>query len=554
MRKNTITEPKFGKIFAVRFFVSLLIFSILAAYCLYKLDDLVWNKVDTERSQCLKKIVEVTQKLSKDKPGSEQYERYMGLLKIYMAYYQTFNHSYVEVTLNKQTISVGDTADFQISHYDEEYIDNEDYLVKEYFFIEDISYLEPLYKYMDGKLDEKEQVALNNKWGRDPLFEDTEQVGKLDKEREYKLVDAYVNRKQHTFIPGQVRVYYMNKEYTVDCTPADTKGYEKIEFGNTTDLYRGTALSVFYRATPGLSSTDFLWHIVPDKDLLVNEIYYNEYSDYLSKGLLDGMEWHIGYSQPYYSSLAAFELAPFTSAIIIASDVLLAVIVSLVLSVIRYQKDKTVWEIFEYRVKTSEAMAHDLKTPLSTIMFYLEDLEESSESPEKVLECKNNINDKVVTMDHMIGDILMFSKSESGKADINKEELSVKDLLNECLSGFPDMETVITGDGITLTTDRKILTQVITNLLSNCDRYREKDSTVDISIGPDALTISNKTDRTYDDVNSLKKPFFKGDDSRGSKGTGLGLAIADNDLALLGYKLELSSEPGVFRARIKFKP
>ena len=84
MRKNTITEPKFGKIFAVRFFVSLLIFSSLAAYCLYKLDDYVWNKVDTERSQCLKKIEEVTQKLSKDKPGSEQYERYMGLLKIYM--------------------------------------------------------------------------------------------------------------------------------------------------------------------------------------------------------------------------------------------------------------------------------------------------------------------------------------------------------------------------------------------------------------------------------------------------------------------------------------
>ena len=54
-------------------------------------------------------------------------------------------------------------------------------------------------------------------------------------------------------------------------------------------------------------------------------------------------------------------------------------------------------------------------------------------------------------------------------------------------------------------------------------------------------------------MDSLKKPFVKGDDSRGNKGTGLGLAVADNNLAILGYKLELSSESGEFRARVKFK-
>ena len=98
-----------------------------------------------------------------------------------------------------------------------------------------------------------------------------------------------------------------------------------------------------------------------------------------------------------------------------------------------------------------------------------------------------------------------------------------------------------------------VFTQVIMNLLSNCDRYGKKGSVVDISIALDALTITNKTDKKYDDVDSLKKPFVKGDDSRGNKGAGLGVAIADNNLDLLGYKLELSSESDEFRAKVRFK-
>ena len=67
------------------------------------------------------------------------------------------------------------------------------------------------------------------------------------------------------------------------------------------------------------------------------------------------------------------------------------------------------------------------------------------------------------------------------------------------------------------------------------------------------LTIANKTSETYPDVESLKKPFVKGSDSRSDKGTGLGLSIADNNLNILGYKLELSSRDGIFEARIRYK-
>ena len=115
------------------------------------------------------------------------------------------------------------------------------------------------------------------------------------------------------------------------------------------------------------------------------------------------------------------------------------------------------------------------------------------------------------------------------------------------------MKAEIKGDDVILKTDRILFKQAIDNLLSNCYRYREADSVIDISIDSGKLTISNMTSMTYEDVDSLKKPFVKGDDSRGNKGTGLGLAIAENNLSILRFALELASEEGRFQAAVKFK-
>ena len=80
----------------------------------------------------------------------------------------------------------------------------------------------------------------------------------------------------------------------------------------------------------------------------------------------------------------------------------------------------------------------------------------------------------------------------------------------------------------------------------------KEGSAVDIEIDSNGLMISNKTNEKYTDVESLKKPFVKGSDSRSDKGTGLGLSIADNNLNILGYKLELVSEEGLFKAKVRF--
>ena len=553
MKKKTINKPRFGRIFAVRFLISLIICSLIANYVLYELDNYVWKKADSECTLLRKSITELAASMIYKIPDSEEYKQDLNQLKQYIATYQSYDHCYIEVHVHDQRITLDDTAYFILGEvYKDENNPEEPIIHDNAYFIESISYLDPLNEYMDGLLDERKQNETYRKWARDPIFDSLDHVGNYDRFRSYKMKSFYVNRETHTFIPGTIIAEYMGNEYEIDCTPENTKGYPKLEIDSgKTDF--SIYLNILYRESPKLSSTDFLYVIVPDITLETDEIEYDQYADYLRNGKMYEYSWYVGYSQPYYSLPPVITLAPVSSAIIIVAAILTTTIAALIVSVIKYQKEKTVWNIFEYRTKTTEAMAHDLKTPLSSMMFYLEDLEDSSEDPEKVREYAKALNDKVVGMDHMIADILQFSRSESGKVDLNKEKVSLKELVFDSLKEFPEMKTEIRGEDISLTTDRKILAQVIVNLLSNCDRYGRKGAVVDIEIAPESVTISNKTDRTYEDADSLKKPFVKGDNSRGNKGTGLGLAIADNDLSILGYKLELSSEADEFKAKVKFR-
>lgn len=518
MRKKVITKPKFGKIFIVRFLICLVLFSIVAVYAMERYYQFLLERVVYLPSDdCINSIEKTAEALSKTEPGSDEYKEYLNDLKRELATYQASGYNYAEVRVGDLRMATDkDTAFFYL-------YGDVDYKDPKVFFIEDISYLDPMNEFLreNGYRDERQETDYWYRYERDPnVF----YLNFYHARYEY-IRSVYVNRDDLTFLPGVIEIIIKDKHYEVDCTPADTKGYERLEFDRGDDCQ----LIPAYRIATDLSAEDLLYH----SSQAVDDSWLVEYCDYRKDNV--------------------FVIAPLTCAFIIFADLAAAAVAALVLAVIRYQQDKTVWEIFDYRVKTTEAMAHDLKTPLSTIMFYLENLEESSHDSQKVIECKNNINDKVVAMDHMIGDILLLSKSESGKVNLNKEELSVKALVTNCLKDFPGMKSEIKGDDITLTTDRKVLSQVVTNLLSNCDRYGKEGSVVDIALGPDTLTVTNKTDRIYDDVDALKKPFVKGEDSRGNKGAGVGLAIADNNLAILGFKLELTSGLDEFCAKVKFK-
>lgn len=550
-RKTSIVEPKFKKIFWVRFLIMLAVFSLVAVYAWKKLDDHVEEMVNGELYTLIDDIELSIKDLYNTDPDSDEYQEKLADLKIWMAVFQNLNYTYAEVTVGDLKLTTEDA-----SFYSSTRKDDSGRSVSDTYFIEDMSYYEPLNSYKDGMFDPRVEWELYNSWARDPLFREMglSHVGKYDFFESTELLTAYINREKHTFIPGIIRVTYMDETYEIDCTPADTKGYEKAVYSD--DWEPGEVsrwFGISYKNVPELSSENIRDVYYCDLDGIKGCLDRSEFEEKVNSGELKNLAWTIGYYIPEYKHPGSvLKYAPFSCALIVIASLLSALAAALVWAIVKYQKDKTVWEIFEYRTKTTEAMAHDLKTPLAAIMAYAENLEASSEDPSKVREYSKNINEKVSTMDHMIGDILALSRSETGKIDIVKEELSVAEIIKESLSAYPEMKADLTGDA-RIETDRKLLKQAIDNLLSNCDRYGDKESPVDITIDPEKLLIINKTDKTYNDADSLKKPFVKGEDSRGGKGTGLGLAIADNNLNILGYKLELISEKGTFKAIVKFK-
>ena len=557
--KRVITEPKFGKIFFVRFIIVLILLAVFAGYALYDLNEYVQSERLSFIESYMNNIVSLTKKIYEAEPGSNKYIAALANLKAEIAQLKSFDYTDAEVDIDGQNIEVDDTAWFNLHRKDElDITQGEDYFdTFNSYMIEDISYLDPVKEYMNGKFDERKQMKKYFDFVRDPIFERRETVGSFDYFREYRIVTAYINWKDQTFIPGVVKVVYFNEEYEIDCTPADTKGYEKIELNHFRYCESGARLNICYRINPAKPSDKYYWYIVPYKEceamqanMKAGEPYYfTDREHYMYEPMLKNLPWHVGIKA---RELSVFRLAPVSFSLIIIVYLLSSALVAFVLAVVKYQRDKTVWKIFEYRIKTTEAMAHDLKTPLSAIMAYAENIESSADDPDKTREYSRNISNRVSSMNDMIEGILAYSKSEAGNQSVSKEDVDVVELVKQSCAEFPYMLTDINGTDVILETDKRLLKQTIDNLLSNCDRYGDMESVVDITIDPKKLVIANKTDKTYDDVDSLKKPFVKGEDSRGAKGTGLGLSIAENNLNILGYKLELASEEGTFKAIIHF--
>lgn len=233
-----------------------------------------------------------------------------------------------------------------------------------------------------------------------------------------------------------------------------------------------------------------------------------------------------------------------------------AFIFAFVPATIIYNTRKRRYEIFEYRRKTVDAMAHDLKTPMAAISAYAENLSNNIATDKKEYYAAK-IESKVAQMNKMVNDILEFSKSENSSAVIKKEDVDIAEIVENIIS---DNDHLIAERGLKINfekksvkvrTDINLFRMAVANLINNAILYSKEGTQIDITCNEKNLIIINITEETADSTGDLKDPFVKGSKSRGSGGTGLGLAIANNNLAMLGFKLDIKSENDKFIATVK---
>ena len=357
--------------------------------------------------------------------------------------------------------------------------------------------------------------------------------------------EAYIDLENARFIP--IRCEIAEHDDKLDGTPCGpvvsipVENGSKIPEGYT--LYKSSAYFPSLSATiEGFDGTD--------NDAEYGEIYYS------SNGL--AFEKFYGYK---HTPIKCIPFATVYKAQI-SKAVWLVIIASLILSLmpatIIYNVQKRKYEIFEYRRKMTDAMAHDLKSPMAAISAYAENLSDNIATDKREYYA-GKIEEKVAQMNNIVNNILEFSKSENLPPAIKKEDVDLGKVIEKIIAdndhAIAERSLKINCDkkNITIQTDLKLFSQAISNLINNAVLYSKEDTAIDISFDEKSLVISNTPAKKVDNAAELKQPFVKSSDERETQGSGLGLAIADNNLAMLKYKLNVKTENDLFVCMVGFK-
>lgn len=206
-------------------------------------------------------------------------------------------------------------------------------------------------------------------------------------------------------------------------------------------------------------------------------------------------------------------------------------------------------ELKEKQAKISEErkndlvlyLAHDLKTPLTSIIAYLTLLRDDENMDEqKRAECINISLDKANRLNELIKEFFEITCYNISDMKIEKQEINLSMMLNQITDEFypllyPKNMTFETDieDDIIINADPDRLARVFDNLLRNAIAYSYKDTAIKVKAvhigGRVMITFTNKgNDIPQEKLTSLFDKFFRLDSSRSSQtgGSGLGLAIA----------------------------
>lgn len=222
----------------------------------------------------------------------------------------------------------------------------------------------------------------------------------------------------------------------------------------------------------------------------------------------------------------------------------------------------------EQRTKTEliTNVSHDLKTPLTSIINYVDLLSKRPIDDEEAKKYIAVLGEKSEKLKKLIEDLVEASKASAGNIAVNLINISLHELVSQMTGEYEDDFssrglTVITEEKdayITVSADSKLACRVLDNLMVNIKKYAMPGTRVYIKIRREeeygCIEISNISAQQLNiDASELKERFVRGDESRSTEGSGLGLAIAEDFMNIQGGRLDLSINGDMFTAEVRFK-
>ena len=219
-------------------------------------------------------------------------------------------------------------------------------------------------------------------------------------------------------------------------------------------------------------------------------------------------------------------------------------------------------------------VSHDIKTPLTSIINYVDILSKEGDLSDKEAEYLAVLQRQSARLKKLIEDLIEASKASTGNLEVHMEPTDVEMLLEQALGEFEErlaackLQPVVTNyltkkygaqADCHVMADGRHLWRVFDNLIGNIIKYAQPNSRVYIDIDeaePGEITVTFKN-ISKEPLNisgdELKERFVRGDRSRNTEGNGLGLSIAQSLMELQNGKVEIMIDGDLFKVVLLLK-
>lgn len=209
-------------------------------------------------------------------------------------------------------------------------------------------------------------------------------------------------------------------------------------------------------------------------------------------------------------------------------------------------------------------MSHDLRTPLTSIMGYMQLIEDDNTKAEDKKQYLDIVKRRAATLQGLIESFYDMSRLEAKEYKLELKPINLNSIMCDMIASFyndfinrqvePTIE--IEENNPMIIGDESAVRRVMSNLIQNMLRYGNKY--IHISLRQEGNTIlsifeNDAQGLTDDDVPHLFERFFTADRTRSGKSTGLGLAITKQLVEQMGHGIRAELADGRLRLIIEWK-
>ena len=210
-------------------------------------------------------------------------------------------------------------------------------------------------------------------------------------------------------------------------------------------------------------------------------------------------------------------------------------------------------------------VSHDIKTPLTSIINYVDLLKKEDMPNEKAKEYLDILEQKSQRLKRLTEDLIEASKASSGNIKLDMKKINVNELIKQISGEFEDkfknknldLNIEMPKEDVFILADSRYLYRVMENMYTNIEKYAMENSRIYVDLLEEnkkvKIEIKNiSKEKLNISANELMERFVRGESSRNTEGSGLGLSIAQSLTKLQKGEFGIYLDGDLFKVIISF--